>query len=153
MDTESYKVDISFCLKPHWKTIAPLAKIRLDSELIWDGYVEDVKKFELQRYLQKGNHNLEIEFDKKTDLDSDQQLEILDLRLGRIQSPRFVWQGVYRPQYSEPWATQQKTLGVHLRAELQNIECLGWNGIWCLSFSCPIFTWIHQIENLGWIYH
>jgi hypothetical protein len=29
---------------------------------------------------------------------------------------------------------------------------MGWNGRWELNFRVPIFTWIHQLENLGWIY-
>lgn len=33
-----------------------------------------------------------------------------------------------------------------------NATYLGWNGLWVLEFELPIFTWIHKLENLGWIY-
>lgn len=29
---------------------------------------------------------------------------------------------------------------------------LGWNGMWKFQFEIPIFTWIHKLEGLGWIY-
>lgn len=152
MDTDLYKVDISFEVNPHRKSIPPLTKITLDSELIWNGSLEDVESFEISRYLEKGDHALAIEMYDKPDLDGDQGLEISDLRLGGIYDRSFVWQGVYCPRYPEPWASQQRELGIDLHPELRNTDYLGWNGIWRLAFTAPIFTWIHRIENLGWIY-
>ena len=29
---------------------------------------------------------------------------------------------------------------------------LGFNGKWTLTFTVPVFTWIHQTQNQGWIY-
>ena len=152
MDTDLYKVDISFKIKPHWKSVSPLARIRLDTELIWDDHLEHEKSFDLARHLPKGDHILQIEMYNKPELDCDQALEISDLRFGRIQSRLFVWQGMYRPRYPEPWATEQREMGIDLESELRNTDYLGWNGTWTLPFSCPVFTWIHRIENLGWIY-
>lgn len=152
MDTDLYKVAVSLEITPRWKSTPPLARITLDNELIWDACLEHVKSFEFDRHLQKGDHALAIEMYDKPELDGDQALQISRLRLGGIHSQLFVWHGIYRPLYPEPWASEQKALGIDLRPELQNTDYLGWNGTWYLRFSCPIFTWIHQVENLGWIY-
>ena len=152
IDTDLFQVDISFDIKPHWQLMPPLAKIALDKELIWDGRLEQTKSFEFARYLQKGDHVLEIEMYDKPALNCDQGLEISDLGIGRIHSRSFVWQGIYRPRYPEPWASEQREQGIILDPQLRNTDYLGWNGAWSLVFSCPVFSWIHRIENLGWVY-
>lgn len=69
-----------------------------------------------------------------------------------IEDSRFVWAGIYTPEYPEPWASQQKSKGAVLQTHLVNQDYLGWNGQWALTFDVPVFTWIHKIQNLGWIY-
>jgi hypothetical protein len=69
-----------------------------------------------------------------------------------IQDPRFAWAGVYEPQYPEPWATQQHDQGVVLKQHLSPHTYLSWPGKWTLTFDVPVFTWIHRVQNLGWIY-
>ena len=49
-------------------------------------------------------------------------------------------------------ASQQKKLGKKLDKFIKPNTYMGWNGQWKLTYSAPIFTWIHKIENLGWIY-
>jgi hypothetical protein len=69
-----------------------------------------------------------------------------------IQDPRFAWDGVYKPVYPEPWATEQRAQGLVLESQLCPHTYLGWPGKWTLTFSVPVFTWIHETQNLGWIY-
>jgi hypothetical protein len=69
-----------------------------------------------------------------------------------ISDPRFAWAGVYEPCYPEPWATEQRSQGVVLKPQLCPYTYLGWSGKWTLTFSVPVFTWIHKTQNLGWIY-
>ena len=69
-----------------------------------------------------------------------------------IKDTKFAWAGVYEPQYPEPWATQQHDLGVVLKQHLSPHTYLGWPGKWTLTFDVPVFTWIHRLQNLGWIY-
>lgn len=69
-----------------------------------------------------------------------------------IKDTKFAWAGVYEPQYPEPWATQQHDLGVVLKQHLSPHTYLGWPGKWTLTFDVPVFTWIHRVQNLGWIY-
>jgi hypothetical protein len=69
-----------------------------------------------------------------------------------IEDPKFAWAGVYTPVYPEPWATEQRDQGVVLKPQLCPHTYLGWNGKWTLTFTVPVFTWIHRVQNLGWIY-
>ena len=69
-----------------------------------------------------------------------------------IEDPKFAWAGIYEPNYPEPWASQQRSQGVVLKPQLNAHTYLGWPGKWTLTFTVPVFTWIHQTQNLGWIY-
>jgi len=79
----------------------------------------------------------------KLDSDLDTAVEITSVSFFGITNPQFVWAGVYTPNYPS-----------HLTGpkELPGQTYLGWNGIWKLEFSVPVFTWIHQKLNLGWLY-
>jgi hypothetical protein len=69
-----------------------------------------------------------------------------------ISDPKFAWAGVYTPVYPEPWATEQQDQGVVLKPQLCPHTYLGWPGKWILTFDVPVFTWVHRVQNLGWIY-
>jgi len=83
----------------------------------------------------------------------DQQAVVVEsVSFFGITDPKFAWAGVYEPQYPEPWATQQHDLGVVLKQHLSPHTYLSWPGKWTLTFDVPVFTWIHRVQNLGWIY-
>ena len=82
-------------------------------------------------------------FDKADD-DSNTAVIIKDIKFFDISDPRFVWAGVYYPEYPEHYPDKTYPLPGH--------GYLGWNGIYRLEFSVPVFTWIHQTLDLGWIY-
>jgi len=69
-----------------------------------------------------------------------------------INDPKFAWAGVYTPDYPEPWASEQRNQDVVLKQHLSPHTYLGWPGKWTLTFDVPVFTWIHRVQNLGWIY-
>jgi len=105
-----------------------------------------VKNFE---FLHNGAGKLHIELVNKT----DQEAVIIEqVSFFGIQDPKFAWAGVYQPRYPEPWATEQRNQGLVLTPELCPHTYLGWPGIWTLTFDVPVFTWIHKIQGLGWIY-
>jgi hypothetical protein len=95
---------------------------------------------------------LAVELFGKSDLDPEQAVKITKLSFYGISDPRFIWRGEYRPCYPDLWAKQQQDQGIELLPVLTNTDYLGWNGTWCLKFDVPIFTWIHQVQDLGWIY-
>lgn len=83
----------------------------------------------------------------------DQEAVVIeDVSFFGISDPKFVWAGVYKPVYPEPWATEQLNQGVVLKPQLCPHNYLGWPGKWQLTFTVPVFTWIHKTQNLGWIY-
>ena len=152
MDTDRFKVDLSFEIQPQWQDVPPRVSVTLDDATAWHDLLRKTKTFDYSKNLAKGKHELRVELLDKPDCDAYQSLIIRNLAVGRIQSPRFLWQGVYTPRYPEPWASQQRARGIKLQSHLHNTDCLGWNGVWCLEFTVPVFTWIHQIEGLGWTY-
>ena len=109
-------------------------------------------------FISSGPCKLIVEFLNKTNEDTvaDQGLDkavVIDhVNFFGIQDPKFVWLGVYEPKYPEPWASEQTQNGVVLKQQLTNQTYLAWNGKWTLTFDVPVFTWVHQVQNLGWIY-
>jgi hypothetical protein len=92
---------------------------------------------------------LEVVFMNKPELDHDMAVIVDSVEFFGISDPRFVWAGVYTPRYPEPWYSQQKEKPLK---QLPQQNYLGWNGCWRLDFTIPVFTWMHQMLNLGWIY-
>lgn len=90
-----------------------------------------------------------VEFQDKQDQEA---VVVESVSFFGIEDPKFAWAGVYEPRYPEPWATEQADQGVVLKPQLCSHTYLGWNGKWTLTFDVPVFTWIHKIQNLGWIY-
>ena len=99
--------------------------------------------------LSKGEHKVFIDFRNKTNDTPDMAVIIDSVSFGGITTDRMKWAGLYYPDYPEPWASTQTNLPVvHANATF-----LGWNGRWELPFMTPIYTWIHRLENLGWLYN
>jgi hypothetical protein len=98
---------------------------------------------------------LTIELLNKTNADTlpdkglDKAVIIESISFFGINDPKFVWNGEYRPDYPEPWYSEQIIKPEPL---LKNHTYLSWNGKWTLTFTVPVFTWIHRVQNLGWIY-
>jgi hypothetical protein len=96
-----------------------------------------------------GSCELTVELIDKT---AQEAVVIESISFFDIEDPKFAWAGVYTPVYPEPWATEQQEQGVVLQPQLCPHTYLGWNGKWTLTFDVPVFTWIHRVQNLGWIY-
>jgi hypothetical protein len=101
---------------------------------------------------------LSVEFLNKQDSDTvpeqglDKAVMIESVSFFGITDPKFVWAGIYTPNYPEPWATQQRSQGIVLAPQLKSHNYLSWNGKWALTFTMPVFTWVHKTQDLGWIY-
>jgi hypothetical protein len=93
-------------------------------------------------------HRFFIEFRNKTNDTPDRMVIVDSVAVEGITTDRLKWSGTYTPTYPEPWASTQ----IDLTPTLAGATQMGWNGRWELSFAVPIFTWLHQTENLGWIY-
>jgi hypothetical protein len=142
-----YPVKLSFVLEPRGE---PRVKIRIGREE-HTVHVTASQRFDFD-IVAECQAMLEIELFGKSDSDPQQAVQIKHLSFYGIEDSRFIWLGKYHPVYPEPWATQQKEQGLELPPVLTNTDYLGWNGTWRLQFDVPVFTWIHQVQNLGWIY-
>jgi hypothetical protein len=82
----------------------------------------------------------------KGDILKDQLLNIKSIEIDEIDIGALVYEGVYTPDYPEPWATQQRDAGVVLEKTSKNVTQMGHNGVWTFSFTSPFYMWL--LENL-----
>jgi hypothetical protein len=87
---------------------------------------------------------LKVEHFGKDQNDQDTAVIIKSISLFGITHPKFVWAGTYYPYYPDNYPDKI--------TPLPGQGYMGWNGVYRLEFSVPVFTWIHQILDLGWIY-
>jgi len=83
---------------------------------------------------------------EKGDLIKDQMLHIKDIEIDEIDIGALVYEGVYTPEYPEPWATQQREAGNELPKSFKNVIQMGHNGEWRFTFGSPFYMWL--LENL-----
>jgi hypothetical protein len=88
--------------------------------------------------------SLMLEHHSKSDLDADTAVIIQRIEFYGISDPRFIWAGTYYPEYPSHYADQ--------KSSRPGQDYLGWNGTYVLKFQVPVFTWIHQVQGLGWLY-
>lgn len=144
-----YPVKLSVRLNPIYHDDLPLVRIGVPGD-IRTLYLDKPTLFDFE-YIAENNSYLIVEFLNKTinDTDLNRNLDkaviIEDISFFGISDPKFIWAGVYTPIYPDYIIDQPKTLN--------NITYLGFNGQWRLDFTMPVFTWIHQIQDHGWIYN
>jgi hypothetical protein len=138
MVTRIYPVDISILFK---NVGLPKCRISIDGQK--QDLIIDKESWITITTQGLGPKKLIIEHYDKANADPSTALIIEQIKFNEITSLRFVWEGSYQPNYPP-----------HLKDEPKVITSnyLGWNGFWTLEFTLPIYTWIHKIENLGWIY-
>ena len=76
----------------------------------------------------------------------DQLLQIKSIEIDEIDLGSLIYEGVYKPNYPEPWASQQAEAGNKLPETLKNVTQMGHNGTWTLTFTSPFYMWL--LENL-----
>jgi len=152
-----YNLSMSIRLSPMYNKLshcAPLVVCKLDNNVVFNDYITENIDITVNNTLENGVHDLILEFNNKLPSESgqliDKAVQIEQITFNSITSPRFIWLGEYIPQYPEPWYSEQL---IKPEPVLTNSSYLGWNGSWKLQFSTPIFTWIHKVENFGWIYN
>jgi hypothetical protein len=143
-----YQVKLAVTLRPIWHNDPPWIKIGIDNKLSDMILTETTTiDFNIDKYA-VADSRLIIEFTNKTNQDTvpgqniDKAVIIESINFFGITDPRFVWSGIYEPKYPEPWATEQRELGVVLKQQLTNIDYLGFNGKWTLTFYSPFYQWI-----------
>jgi hypothetical protein len=144
--TTEYLVQVAVTLTPKIGVSVPEVRVSVPGRSVTH-VLQQTEKIQLEFVAQSGW--LEIEFYNKPALDHDMAVIVDSVDFFGISDPKFVWGGVYSPEYPEPWYSQQHPLPA---ATLPACNYMGWNGTWRLDFDVPVFTWMHRIQNLGWIY-
>ena len=139
----------------------PVAEIRLNSKTYFKSEITGTEQaptvIELEAELtEDSEYNLIIErsgkdktqtvLDEQGNISKDQLLHIKNIQIDEIDIGALVYEGVYTPEYPEPWATQQHEAGQDLRDSFKNVTKMGFNGEWKLTFSSPFYMWL--LENL-----
>lgn len=136
-------------LKGHG-TIKPTVRYGINETVINNITLSDQDTIlSLNLDLAEGCQKFYIEFYGKDDSMQDTAVEIKSVSFENLTLDRFKWSSKYYPVYPQPWASQQKD---PLPEFQSSATYMGWNGRWVLEFETPIFTWIHKLENLGWIF-
>ena len=155
MDT-LYLVDVVIRLRPVYHADPP--EIRVGPNGFLNPCVlRETRDFGFKFYS-RTPCTLQVEFLNKLPNDTvpesnlDKAVVIESVSFFGITDPKFAWAGIYKPRYPEPWYSQQVAQGVVLQPQLSPHTYLGWPGKWTLTFDVPVFTWIHETQNLGWIY-
>ena len=139
----------------------PYAEIMINDQLCFKGDItgseEKPNVIEFEHELTEGEeHHLTIKrsgkgkyqtiINAKGDILKDQLLNIKSIEIDEIDIGGLVYEGVYTPQYPEPWATQQKDAGIDLKESFKNVTRMGHNGTWTFKFVSPFYMWL--LENL-----
>lgn len=149
-----FKVQLKVLLSPIWHQEPPHVIVAC-SDKVFTEFLEQPKYFIFEFDSVSYYETLTIVFDNKTNQDTnislglDKAIFIKEIEFFGINDPRFVHAGIYYPKYPEPWASQQPSQPPET---ISPCQYLGFNGKWTLTFSIPVFTWIHKIQDLGWIY-
>ena len=83
---------------------------------------------------------------ENSDLLKDQLLHIKSIDIDEIDISGLVYEGIYTPEFPEPWATQQREAGKELPESFKNVTAMGHNGEWSFKFESPFYMWL--LENL-----
>tara|TARA_B110000977_G_scaffold198822_1_gene284595 strand:+ start:187 stop:663 length:477 start_codon:yes stop_codon:yes gene_type:complete len=154
-----FNTNIKVGLTPIWHIDFPDIAICFNNLEIFSGVLTKPRVFEIDKNLASGDHCLEIYFTNKTDGDTipekklDKAVLIDFVKFEDMDVDRTKWAGIYEPDYPNIWYSEQVKQGSTPDKFLKNSTYLGWNGVWRLTFQSPVYTWIHKLENLGWIYN
>ena len=140
---------------------APHVEVLINGESYFKGDItgteDNTDKIEFEKELDEGKEYQLIikrsgKDNRQTILDSgqkiikDQLLHIKSIEIDEIDIGGLVFEGIFTPNYPEPWATQQREAGNDLRDSFKNVTQMGFNGEWKFTFSSPFYMWL--LENL-----
>ena len=149
----SYPVKLDIHLRSVWHNNPPEINIGINDNI--QQIILSQDKTLHYAFTANNPSTLTVELLNKTDADTipdkglDKAVIIESVSFFGIKDPKFAWAGIYEPNYPEPWYSEQT---VKPKSLLKNHTYLGWAGKWTLTFDVPVFTWIHKIQDLGWIY-
>jgi hypothetical protein len=138
MATE-YPVKMTVTLEP---VQCPHVIITVD-KIVYKQQLSNTTSFDFE-FLATERASLIVEHHSKSDLDPNTAVIIRNIEFYGISDPRFIWAGIYYPVYPSHYTDQ--------KSSRSGQDYLGWNGTYVLQFQVPIFSWIHQVQDMGWLY-
>ena len=109
-------------------------------------FVHECEDGECTLIINRSNKNTKQTVVEDGKIIKDQSLHIKSIDIDDIDIGALVYDGVYKPNYPEPWATQQAEAGNKLPETLKNVTQMGHNGTWTFTFASPFYMWL--LENL-----
>ena len=105
----------------------------------------------LERDLRPGSHKIWIRVGDQDLFAQDPHMALI-IKSVRFQylSDEFAVYSCYAPQYPDHWIMENLAHGRHLPNVIHS-NYLGWPGLWWVDFDTPIYAWLHQKLNLGWL--
>ena len=158
MTTEKLKFKLEL-YSTHWDK-APRAEILINDHIHYNQEITGTEKeptvIEFEHELKEGEkYQLIINRSGKDirqtvvengQIIKDQLLHIKSIEIDEIDIGALIYNGLYTPQYPEPWASEQTKAGVELPKSFKNVTAMGHNGQWELKFTSPFYMWL--LENL-----
>ena len=113
--------------------------------IVFEQELEEGKEYKLI-ISRSGKGKNQTVINEKGDILKDQLLHIKSMEIDEIDIGALVYEGIYTPQYPEPWATQQREAGIELQESFKNVTNMGHDGEWKFKFKSPFYMWL--LENL-----
>jgi hypothetical protein len=137
--TTEYPVKMTVTLEP---VQSPHITITVD-KIVYKQQLSTTTSFNFD-FVAANQASLVLEHHSKSDQDPDTAVIIQRIEFYGISDPRFIWAGTYYPVYPSHYPDQ--------KSSRPGQDYLGWNGTYVLEFRVPVFSWIHQIQDMGWLY-
>jgi len=136
-----YNTQVEISLEP---VGYPEVCISVGDRVIFNGVCNSpcVRMFNVDQEL--GSFTISVAMLNKEDNDPDTAIIIKSIKFNGITDPKFLWQGVYYPEYPKHFFDRPKSL--------PGQTYISWNGVYQLTVTVPIFTWMHQTLDLGWVF-
>lgn len=113
------------------------------ADIVKHSCLENSQWFEFE-FVASKTAVLKIQHQHKQDNDPHTAVIIKNIEFFGISDPKFIWQGIYYPEYPIHYPDKISPLKAQ--------DYLGWNGVYLLEFGVPVFAWMHRVQDLGWIY-
>lgn len=141
-------VKIKIELKPLIVKTIPNVKIMIDGHTHFDLFLSKPSTHRINASLERGKHKLRIIFTNKNyreiSRDKDMAIKVAHVGFQNLED-NFHSSSFYRPIYPMDIDTDAK------QSEIIHSDYLGWNGEYFINFETPIYHWIHEKLNLGWL--
>jgi hypothetical protein len=159
MQTEQLKFKLEL-YATYWDK-PPVAEILINNESQYRSEIKGTEKdptvIEFEKELMEGEkytlsisrsgkNNRQTKLNSKGEIEKDQLLHIKSIEIDEIDIGSLVYEGVYTPEYPEPWHAQQVSAGNTPEKSFKNVTTMGHNGTWTLAFESPFYMWL--LENL-----